>query len=83
MFCQGDETSLQECSFEEHSGHVTMDGRVAGVSCLNEGTTDPMTTEASTIDHTTPEPSQCPHGWLDAGHIGCFFLQENLTVNAW
>lgn len=88
VFCQGDETSLLECSFEEHSGHVSDDGRVAGVSCLGE----PMTTERTTIGTettigttigTTPEPSSCPHGWLDAGHIGCFFLQENLTVNSW
>ena len=82
VFCRGDEASLLECSFEEHSGHVTMDGRVAGVSCLGE----PVTTEPTTIGTettSTPEPSACPHGWLDADYLGCFLLRENMTVNSW
>ena len=113
-----------------------MDGRVAGVSCLDEPmtteamteepmttepmtteamteepmTTEPMTTEAMTEEPMTSEPmttepmttepmttgtigttkttsasepSTCPHGWLDAAHIGCFFLLQNVTVNSW
>ena len=88
VFCRGDEDSLFFCLWEIHSGHVTMDGRVAGVSCLGE----PMTTEPTTIGTETtfgtettssPEPPACPHGWLDAGYLGCFLLQENMTVNSW
>ena len=72
-----------------------MDGSVAGVSCLGqsnmttEATTEPTIWTETTIGTeptkitTTSEPPACPHGWLDADHMGCFFLQENLTVNSW
>ena len=48
-------------------------------------TTEPMTTGTIGTTKTTSasEPSTCPHGWLDAAHIGCFFLLQNVTVISW
>ena len=86
VYCRGDEASLTDCSFEEHKGGVSVlaDGRVAGVSCMmDEPTTWAPETTWPSMNTTTSVPSTCPHGWLDAGHLGCFLLQQNMTVNSW
>ena len=82
VLCGGDEANLMDCSFEEYRWPVISDGRVAGVSCFGEpASTITWTPEPTST--TSPSPSTCPHGWLDAGHLGCFLLQENITVDSW
>jgi len=88
VLCRGDEASLFDCSFEEHSGFVSSDNRIAGVSCIDEAlpsttTWEPSTSSPSDSTTSTSAPSFCPSGWLNAGNLGCFLLQENFTVNSW
>ena len=48
VLCRGDEASLFDCSFEEHSGFVSYDNRIAGVSCIDEPLPSTTTSEPET-----------------------------------
>merc|ERR1712156_138618 len=88
VICEGDESNLLDCYNEWHYGLATWDGRIAGVSCLeaplsSTTTWEPETSSPSYSTTSTSAPSYCPSGWLNAGHLGCFLLQENFTANSW
>jgi len=88
VICEGDESRLLDCYNEWHHGLASWDGRIAGVSCLevplsSTTTWEPETSSPSYSTTSTSAPSFCPSGWLNAGHLGCFLLQGNFTVNSW
>merc|ERR1712223_1732457 len=87
VICEGDESNLLDCDNEWHYGLASWDGRIAGVSCLEVPLSSTTTWEPDTSSSfpatSTSTPSFCPSGWLDAGHLGCFLLQENITVDSW
>merc|ERR1719300_454195 len=77
VLCRGDEERLIDCAHEGASDSIYGDGRIAGVSCLIDS---PSTIPPSTT--STPNPSDCPEGWLNAGHIGCYLLPPYLKVSS-
>ena len=85
VLCRGDEERLIDCEYEEDSAFSSQDGRIAGVSCLegSEPTTIATTATTETTEITTHDPTNCPEGWLNADHLGCFLLVPNITVSNW